>query len=228
MIEKLASAIYNDVMSGLAGTTSTPSMSLQQLEDDVVDERLQIIKEYSAKNLLPRKDLLVPINCIDVDCLALDKCPACTASNPYAVPELHFEIPQIINDFADDSIEYIGSTDKWDQYKVYTDSTSFQYHKYLRRGASKPYVFIETTANKNNMYDCWLFNAPPFIKKISIIGIFKDPRQLYNYGCCPAESGEIENLSFISTEIKKRLTEKKLRYYRQFYMPPTPNTQVPK
>lgn len=215
-------------MSGLAGMTSTPTLSLPQLEDDVVDERLQIIKEYSAKNLLPRKDLLMTINCIDVDCMALDKCPACATSNPYETPELHFQIPQIINDFADDTIEYIGSTDKWDQYKVYTDSTSFQYHKYLRRGAKKAYVFIETTANANNMYDGWIFNAPPFIKKISIIAIFKDPRQLSYYSCCPADPGDIENLTFISAEIKKRLTEKKLRYYRQFYMPPTPNTQVPK
>ena len=130
MIEKLASAIYNDVMSGLAGMSSTPTMSLQQLEDDCVDERLQIIKEYSAKNILPRKDLLMSINCVEVDCLALDKCPACSSSNSSKVPELHFQIPQVINDFADDAIEYIGSVDKWDQYKVYTDSTSFQYHKY--------------------------------------------------------------------------------------------------
>ena len=228
MIEKLASAIYNDVMSGLSGMTGTPTLSLPQLEDDVVDERLQIIKEYSAKNMLPRKDLLMTINCIDVDCLALDKCPSCASSNPYAAPELHFQIPQIINDFADDTVEYFGSTDRWDQYKVYTDSTSFQYHKYLRRGAEKPYVFLYTVPNENNMYDGWIFNTPPFIKKVSITAIFKDPRQLGNYGCCPPEAEGIENLSFISTEIKKRLTEKKLRYYRQFYMPPTPNTQVAK
>ena len=53
MVHKLASAIYNDIMSGLAGITSTPSMSIDQLEDDIVDERLQIIKEYSLKNLIP-------------------------------------------------------------------------------------------------------------------------------------------------------------------------------
>ena len=44
MVHKLASAIYNDVMSGLAGITSAPTISMEQLEDDVVDERLQIIK----------------------------------------------------------------------------------------------------------------------------------------------------------------------------------------
>ena len=74
MVSKLASAIYNDVVSGLAGITSNPTMSLEQLEDDVVDERLQIIKEYSLKNLIPRKDLMMAINCIDVDCKSLERC----------------------------------------------------------------------------------------------------------------------------------------------------------
>lgn len=224
MIEKTASAIYNDIVAGLVGYTSNPTISKDQLEDDVVDEFLQIVKEYSLKNLIPLKDLHVAINCIELDCLALDRCPSCVGSNPSATPELHFEIPQIVNDFAENAIQYVGSTDRDYQYKVYLD-TSFQYHKYLRRGADKPFVYIETTPNANNMYDGWLFNAP-FTKKISIIGIFKDLRQLEQYGCCDTE--EVGNLSFIYTEIKKRLTEKKLRYYRQFYPGPTPNDQTPK
>lgn len=224
MIEKLASAIYNDIVSGLVGLTSTPTISIEQLQDDVVDEWLQIIKEYSLKNLIPVKDLLLSINCVDVDCKSLDKCPVCTDGNPSEVKIQHFEIPQIINDFGSDAIEHIGSTDKSDPYKVYTD-TSFKYHQYKRRRSNKPFVYIETTPNENNMYDGWIFNAP-FVKKISIIAIFKDPRQLKNYGCC--SDYDIENLTFISAEIKKRLTEKKIRYYRQLYQGPTPNNQVAK
>ena len=221
MVSKLASAIYNDVVSGLAGITSNPTMSLEQLEDDVVDERLQIIKEYSLKNLIPRKDLMMSINCIDVDCKSLDKCPC---GQNLTKPELHFEIPQLITDFGENSVEFIGSINRETQYKIYT-STSFQYHKYSRRGANHPYVYIETTPNENNMYDGWIFNAP-FTKKISIIAIFKDPRQLVQFDCCAGD--DIENYTFISTEIKKRLTEKKLRYYRQLYQSPTNNNQVAK
>jgi hypothetical protein len=224
MVEKLASAIYNDVVAGLVGITSNPTISIDQLEDDVVDERLQIIKEYSLKNIVPVKDLIVAINCIDVDCLALDKCPCGVDGNPSEQPERHFQLPQTVNDLAGDAIDFIGSTDKSEQYKIYTD-TSFQYHKYLRRGSEKPYVYVQTTPNENNMYDAWLFNAP-FVKKISAIIIPKDPRQIKQYSCCNYE--ELENASFISTEIKKRLTEKKLRYYRQLYQPPVPNNQAPK
>jgi hypothetical protein len=39
-ISKLASAIYNDIVAGLSGYTSTPAISLEQLEDEVVEERL--------------------------------------------------------------------------------------------------------------------------------------------------------------------------------------------
>ena len=54
-----------------------------------------------------------------------------------------------------------------------------------------------------------------FPKKVplSIIGIFKDPRQLNNYSCCINE--DTINFNFIDNEIKKRVTEKKLRYYSQ-------------
>lgn len=224
MIEKLASAIYNDIVSGLVGITSNPTLSIEQLEDDVVDERLQIIKEYALKNMIPVKDLVMAINCIDVDCLALDKCPCGQAGNPSASPEQHFQIPQLVNDLMGDAVEYIGATDKSQHYKVYTD-TSFQYHKFMRRGCDKPYVYIQTTPNENNMYDGWIFNAP-FVKKISIIGIFKDPRQLAIFSCCDYDN--LDNSSFLSAEIKKRLTEKKIRYYKQLYQGPVPNNQVPK
>lgn len=222
MIEKLASAIHADIVSGLVGITSNPTISLLQLEDDVVDERLQIIKEYSLKNLIPRNDLLMGIHCIDVDCKSLDKCPC--GGTTYSPPVAHFEIPQIVNDLASESVEYIGSIDREVQFKVYTN-TSWQYHKYLRRGSEKPFVYIEPTPNENNMYDVWIYNSP-LLKKISVIAIFKDPRQLLQYDCCKGE--EIDNLSFISTEIKKRLTEKKIRYYRQLLQPPQPNNQIPR
>ena len=222
MVEKLAAAIYNDIVSGLAGITSNPTISLPQLEDDIVDERLQIIKEYSLRNLIPRNDLLMSLPCITVDCMSMDKCP-CNGPN-YSPPIAHFELPQIVNDLAAESVEYIGSIDRNVQFKVYTN-TAWQYHKYLRRGANKPFVYIEPTPNGNNMYDAWIFNAP-MLKMISAIAIFKDPRQLVEYDCCKGDT--LENYSFLSAEIKKRLTEKKIRYYRQLYVGPTPNTQTPK
>ena len=73
-IDKLVSAIKNDVISGLRGYHTNLSMSDEQLADDIVDERLQIIKEYSLKGILPTRDLYLSINCIPVDCKDIEKC----------------------------------------------------------------------------------------------------------------------------------------------------------
>ena len=63
-IEKLASAIRNDVVAGLKGYHTNLSMSTEQLCQDIVDERLQILKEYALKGVLPLRDLYLSINCI--------------------------------------------------------------------------------------------------------------------------------------------------------------------
>lgn len=220
---KLASAIFNDIMSGLRGYTSTSSISLDQLEDDIIDERLQIIKEYSLKGLIPKKDLLMSINCINVDCKNLENC-TCGNSIELGTPTFHFEVPQLLTEF-DGGIEYIGSVDKGNPFLWYTSPTVMQYHKYRKKAKNKPYVYIDTTPNNNNMYDCWIFNIP-IIKQISVIGVFKDPRQLMKYGCCTPI--DINNMTYIDAEIKKRLTEKKIRYYRQLAANIMPNTQEPR
>jgi len=52
-----------------------------------------------------------------------------------------------------------------------------KYHKYRRRGKSRPYVYIDMSPNENGMYDCFVFNAP-LLKQVSIVAVFKDLRQL--------------------------------------------------
>ena len=219
-IEKLASAIRNDVVSGLKGFHSNLSMSTEQLCQDIVDERLQILKEYSLKGILPTRDLYISINCIPVDCKSLDKC-RCNNQN-FSTPTLHFEIPQILNDYGSLSIDYIGATDKQLPFIYYTSPSILRQHQYRKRGKDRPYVWIDTTPNEKGMYDCFVFNAP-LLKVVSISAIFKDLRQLDNYSCCT--DLQDDNMTFINNEIKKRVTEKKIRYYRQFSPSNTPNNQ---
>lgn len=216
-INKLASAIRNDIVGGLRGYHTNLSLSIEQLEQDIIDERLQIIKEYSLKGTLPIKDLYLSINCIPVDCKNIKRCN-CEEDNNCGTA--HCEIPQIVSDYGTLSIDYIGSPDRQNPFIYYTSSTAFKYHKYRKRGKNKPYVWIDTTPNKNGMYDCFIFNAP-LIKQLSISAIFKDLRQLSQYSCCISD----DNMTFINNEIKKRLTEKKIRYYKQIAMPNLPNDQ---
>lgn len=219
-IDQIASAIYNDVFSGLRGANSNVLLSMEQLEDEIIEERQVIIKEWFLKGLLNVKDLQLAINCIEIDCKDPSKC--CNIN--LGQPSLHFEIPPLINDLGDNAIIFIGSVDRQEEWTVYT-STSYHYHKYRKRKSNRPYVYIELTLNENGMYDAWVFNAP-FVKYISMIGIFKDPRDLMKYTCC--QQSEVYDLGGISSEIKNRLTAKKLKYYRQYAMPLHPNDQTPR
>lgn len=220
-IEKLASAIRNDIVGGLRGYHTNLSMSLEQLEQDIVDERLAILKELSLKGVLPLKDLYLSINCIPVDCSSIDRC-SCNI-NEDCEKVAHFEIPQILGDYGSLSVDYIGSTDRQLPFVFYTSATSFRNHKYRKRGKNKPYVWIDATPNQNGMYDCFVFNAP-LLSEVSVSAIFKDLRQLENYSCC--SELQDDNMSFLNNEIKKRLTQKKLAYYRQAAPAIAPNDQT--
>lgn len=217
LINKLASAIKNDVLSGIQGFHSGSSISLEQLEDDIILERMSIIKEYTLKGILPTKDLLLSINCVPVDCKDLDRC---SCSDIHGEPQAHFEIPQLMMDYGNQAISYVGSTDRREPFTVYTGPKSFKYHQYRKRGSKKPFVWIDTTPNKNGMNDGFIFNAP-MIEMISVVGIFKDPRQMEQFNCCIWD----DNFSFIDNEVKQRLTQKKIQYYRQAAAQPQPNDQ---
>lgn len=148
VLSEIASAVYNHTMSGLAGYHATPTISMEQLEDEVIEERLAVMKEWYLKGLLTRKDMMLAINCVEVDCSDRAKCCKFDSGKNQS----HFEIPQLANDLGLEAVEFVGSVDRVVQYVVYTD-TSYQFHKYRKRATNKPYVYIETTPNENGMYD---------------------------------------------------------------------------
>lgn len=230
-IRKLADAIRNDIVSGLRGYHQNMSMSMEQLEDEIVNERLLILKEYTLQGIFPIQDLLLSINCIPVDCQYIDKCPC--NKEVCGTPIAHFEIPQILMDFGlNKAVRYIGSTDKQHSFIVYTSplDTSPSYQKYRKRGKDKPWVYIDTTPNSNGMFDCYLFGTY-YVDQVSITAVFKDPRQLEEYNCgCENGSDDddakfTDNMTFINSLIQDRLTKKKIQYYRQLAAPIKPNDQ---
>lgn len=223
---KLASAIYNDIVGGLRGYTSTPTISLEQLEDEIAEERLSLIKQYTLKGIIPKNDLLRTISCIPIDCKDIENCLSCQKGSDFGgTPTMHFEIPMLLTDFGQVGIEYVGSTDLHNPFVIYTKANNLKYRKYRKWGNNKPYVYINVTPNENGMCDCWVFNAP-FLKRVTVIGVFKDERQLANFGCnCDSD---LENMSFLDAEIKERITKKKIYYYKQLLQPQQPNNQVPK
>lgn len=232
-IRRLADAIYNDVVSGLRGYHTNPSMSIEQLEQDIVDLRLLIIKEYMLKGILPVQDLLVSLNCIPVDCDNLSKC-GCNTSNCGSEPIAHFQIPQLLFDYGlNKAIYYIGSPNKQNPFIVYTKPFNkiSTIQKYRKRGRNKPWIYIDVTPNQEGLLDCYIFEAP-LIKQISVVAIFKDPRQLEEFQCNCADDLAKDNatqmdsnFNFLDTIIKERLTKQKLYYYRQVSAPLLSNDQ---
>ena len=205
------------------------SMSKEQLEEEIVQMRLAVIKEYMLKGILPIEDLLVSLNCIPVDCDTLDKCKC--RGTVCGEPTAHFQIPQILFDYGlNHSIKYIGSSDRQHSFLVYTKPIDKlkTYQKYRKRGKNKPWVYIDVTPNSEGLVDCYIFGAP-LIQQVSVVAIFKDPRQLEGFQCdCDQDNADTladMNLNFLDIIIKDRLTQQKLKYYRQYAAPILPNTQ---
>lgn len=224
-IEKLASQIRNDVVSGLRGYHQNLSMNMEQLQDEIVACRLEILHQYFLKGIFPIKDLLIAINCVNVDCESLERC-SCREYNPDDTLVAHFQIPQVISYYGKQAIDYIGSTDRRNKFQIITSLTELENRKYKKRGAEKPYVWIDYSPNSNGMLDCFIFNAP-FLEQVSVVGAFKDPRQLNQYHCCNTDelNGPDVNMSFVDQLVKDKLTKEKLYYYRQMAAQRLPNDQ---
>lgn len=171
-IEMIASAIMNHVYSGTSGLNSNLKISHEQLMDEVVAERNIILKEYLLKGILNFQEMFSAINCVEVNCDYMSKC----CQLPLGEKALHFEIPPIMYINGVNTIKFIGSIDRKFKYIVYTDD-SYRFHSYKKRGANKPYVYVDTAINSNGNLDCYIFNAP-MVKYISVVALFQDPRKL--------------------------------------------------
>ena len=222
-VNQIASAIINDLFSGnLVSLSNRAMISQEQIEDECIEARCAIIKDWYLKNMLNLGDMMVAINCVEVDCKDQNKC-SCMSSLANAKMAKHFEIPQLMPSLGVDALAFVGSTDRSHAFKVYynLEAIKYQQHyqKYRKRPNNKPFVYIEKTPNENGMYDCWIFDAP-FVQYIAVIGIFKDPRQLEKYNCC--DDIDYLEMGAISNEIKNRILQKKIQLYRTSAPPAAP------
>ena len=222
-VNQIASAIINDLFSGnLVSLSNRALISQEQIEDECIEARSAIIKDWYLKNMLNLGDMMVAINCVEVDCKDQNKC-SCMSSLANAKMAKHFEIPQLMPGLGVDALAFVGSTDRSHAFKVYynLEAIKYQQHyqKYRKRPNPKPFVYVEKTPNENGMYDCWIFDAP-FVQYIAVIGIFKDPRQLEKYNCC--DDIDYLEMGAISNEIKNRILQKKIQLYRTPAPPAAP------
>ena len=44
-LDKITSGIYNDIVAGLSGMNANPAISIDQLEDEVIETRHTVVKD---------------------------------------------------------------------------------------------------------------------------------------------------------------------------------------
>lgn len=222
-VNDISSAILNDLFSGnFIDTQDQSVLSIDQLEDEVLEERASIIKELFLKGVLNKNDVLYALNCVPVDCKDQNKC-SCKELGVIKNAK-HFEIPQLLSGLGSEALAYVGSTDRTHSYKIFYNREALDYYKYFQKYSrvkkNRPFVYIERTPNENGMFDGWIFNAP-MVENITVIGVFQNLKQLDKYNCC--SSGDYLEMGILSSEIKNRILNKKIKLYRSA-SPSTPQT----
>ena len=150
-LNEIASAVCNDLFSGSMIPPSNRSLiSLEQLEDEAIEIRKSVIKEFYNRSILSFNDIAYSINCIEIDCKDMNRCPCKSLPGKTAQ---HFEIPRLIDGLGDAAILFIGSTDRTTSYKIYSSLASANFQAYKKRGSDDPYVYIDRTVNENGMLD---------------------------------------------------------------------------
>lgn len=221
-INKLTSIVLNSIRSGLSGISATPSIPNRAIvEDEIVMTYQNVIKKYILKGIIPKKDLILTIRCIPVDCKDLERCNC--GQNQCHTEMAHFEIPQIFSDLGDGLlIDYVGSPNMDRPFTVFTNLRTLKYSVFSRRGNKYPRVWIDTTPNCRNLNDAFIYNAP-LIKSVTVSAIFKDIRQVDDFVCNMCnENPDLDdrceisnNINFLDVEVVNIVTEKFLRYYKQ-------------
>jgi hypothetical protein len=227
LLEQLVSQVQNNVVAGAKGITINQSFSLKQIENELISEYLTVMREYTIKGILPKQDFYRKLSCVETYCGKMEECceDNTNIKGYNSTDVLKFDIPELITDFGTDAVAFVGSADLQTSFSVYFSSNSANAHKFKMRGSDRPFVYIEPATLNDGMITGYLYGAP-LTKIITVIAMFKDPRKLAEYDCCPKET-DFAN-SFVATEVVKRLTEKYLRYYRQFATPITPSNLQPK
>ena len=162
-VNQIASAIINDLFSGnLVSLSNRALISQEQIEDECIEARSAIIKDWYLKNILNLGDMMVAINCIEVDCKDQNKC-SCMSSLANAKMAKHFEIPQLMPGLGSDALAFVGSTDRSNSFKVYYNLEAIKYQQhyqnYRKKSNPKPFVYIEKTPNENGMYDSTIYSC---------------------------------------------------------------------
>lgn len=223
-INEMASSVRNRVNDGLSGSITNQAYSIDQLYDEIDLQRADFVHKYAGTKKLNHKFLLQTIDALEIVCRDLSK--ECGLECGDAVPSV--KVPQLLATFNDMSIDYLGLVNKQEDFKVYFSTQDIQNHKYRKRTSHKPYAWVDTTVDENNMITIYFFNMDKYnaLEYVSIRGMFEHPTWVSKVDP-QFDSKEYPAPAHMQNAIVDALTEKYIRYYRQLNVPAqaVPNTQ---
>ena len=221
-LTQMASTIRNHVVDGLNGLTAT-SFSMEQLQDEILQTASTSIIKLAAQGVIDLSRLTQRIDGLPIN--IKDLSTNCDVGSESCAP--HFELPNL-NRVAPDPILYLGSFDANLVFKVYYDR-DYRFHKYRLATSSRPFAWVSTSANRNGLYDVFLFNMGKYnnIKFLSMDVLLDNPYDLLKTQYFEQfASSEFYAPLYVQKEIIDALTQQYVNYHRQLHMQPQPNTQI--
>jgi len=220
---EMASAIRNRVADGLDGNLNNQAFSLGQLREEIDLMRADFAHKYAQTNKLDPKFLVQDIDANKLECQNLsDDC----IIKGYGENVPTIEIPKLLPLYGEQALQYVGLMNMQESFAVYFDPQDIRNHKYRIKTKHRPFVWVDTAVNNNDMMVLRFFNWGSWdpLKWVRVRGIFEHPMRV-----------NIENPTHLDMEypaplhmqnsILDALTEKYVRYFRQLNTPKVPNTQ---
>jgi hypothetical protein len=211
-INQLASAIDNNVRTGLKGVTNY-SYSMEQLEAEVVIERVRILATRAKQPVFRIDGFTQEINEVPVNIAPLAKTKI---TIPGAISRLHFRIPALVNVLQEDAIEYIGPVKREGMgWRVYFGADHVL-HKHRPATGKRPYIYIDPVVGEDGFVDGWLLNITGTVTQIAISAVFANPEDILSFGLQNEQDVYLPVPEDVAEEIIRRLSNKYLQYYRQY------------
>ena len=219
---EMASAIRTRVADGLSGNLNNQAFSIEQLLEEIDLQRADFAHKYAMTNKLDYKFLVQEIDILQIECRNMSE--DCLISAPHAdVPSI--KIPKIMPIFGDESIQYLGLVNMQEAFATYYHPEDIRNHKVRIRTSRRPYAWVDTAPDENDMHTIYFFNLGPHngLKYVKLRAIFEHPTRV-NLG---PDAADIEYPAplHMQNSIIDVITDKYIRYFRQLQVPPVPNQQ---
>lgn len=223
-LEQLASAISNNVSSGLKGVGNY-TYSLAQIKDDISAMRSQLILQYDDTkkaniNQFAQKRTNIPL---DITQYPLSGYPESGQQ------VLTAKIPALAATRSNSAILYLGPPDMSLNLRTYYSSNEVESHKYTRVISQRPYAFIDSAMDADGNVPVYVFNlgSSPF-RSLTISAIFDDPIKLMENDGIISDSEEFPAPMGLQSIIVEQVTSKYIAYYKRLHTANQFNDQTDK